>query len=135
MAARDKAESRLSFAGRDPELRIQTPVSLRRLRALRIPFDHARDPSISAQLKALEKTESQRREEQGQGSKMVKLHKPFPELKPKEEGTPLRASFNRAWLSEQRAAMLERFKAERAHRAQHEERGYENAHQMKGRER
>lgn len=113
--------SRLSFAGRDPELSQHTPVSLRKLRALRSPFGHARDPYLSAQLSDREKTKAQRREEHGRGSHMVKLHKPFPELKPKDNDNPLRAAFNRAWLKEQRAAQLARFKKERQHREQQTE--------------
>lgn len=113
--------SRLSFAGRDPELSQHTPVSLRKLRALRSPFGHARDPYLSAQLSDREKTKAQRREEHGRGSHMVKLHKPFPELKPKDNDNPLRAAFNRAWLKEQRAAQLACFREERR-RSEHKRR-------------
>jgi hypothetical protein len=37
---------------------------------------------------------------------MVKRDKPFPELRPEFEQTPIRETFNRAWLREQREARL-----------------------------
>lgn len=114
MARRGKSPSRLSYAGQEPGLRQGTPVSLSRLRAVRPEFDRNRDPYVRAQLKAMEKTESQRRGESGRGSGMVRLHRPFPELRPKYEQGPIRASFNQAWLKEQREAQLVRFEAERA---------------------
>jgi hypothetical protein len=33
-------------------------------------------------------------------------HKPFPDLRPEFERTPIRETFNRAWLREQREARL-----------------------------
>ena len=121
MTAHDKRHSRASYAGREPGLSQGIPASLRGWRALRAGFDHARDPFISAKLKAMEKTESQRREEAGSGSGMVKMQRPFPDLRPKQEQGPLRASFNQAWLREQRAARLAQLAREAAVRA--EERG------------
>ena len=109
MAARAKRENRLSFAGRDPALSRGTPDSLRDARPARPPFDHARCPYVSAQIKDAEKTEAQRRTESGRGSTMVRLHRPFPELRPKHERGPIKASFNQAWLKEQRAAQMARF--------------------------
>lgn len=95
------------------DLRRGLPDSLRQARPIKRPFDHARDPLISAQLKDQEKTEAQRREEAaGRGSNMVKLHKPFPELRPRHEQGPLRNTFNQAWLREQREALLARLRAE-----------------------
>ena len=64
-------------------------------------------------LKATEKTEAPRRETVGPGSTMVRLHKPFPDLRPRSEQGPLRAAFNRAWLREQRAARMAQYEAER----------------------
>jgi hypothetical protein len=90
------------------------PVSLGRLRALRSPFDHARDPLISAQLKAIKQSERQRHEQSGRGSTMVKGDRPFPALRPRDEDDPLRVAFDRAWLQEQRAAVLARLQAQRA---------------------
>ncbi|MDQ3186735.1 MAG: hypothetical protein M3Q16_09855 [Pseudomonadota bacterium] len=57
----------------------------------------------------MEQTEAQRRgdtERTGGGSQMVKRDKPFPELRPDFEQAPIRETFNRAWLREQRAARL-----------------------------
>ncbi|MFK5950252.1 MAG: hypothetical protein QM500_15940 [Methylococcales bacterium] len=110
--------NRLSYCSQEPALRLGMPVSLRRLRALRTTFDHNRDPYISAQLKAASQTEAKRREESGKGSMMIKLHQPFPTLRPKHEKSMLRASFNRAWLREQRSAFLFNRRAERFHQQQ-----------------
>ena len=106
--------SRLSFAGRDPELSRTTPASLRNQAPVKHPFDHARDPLISAQLKAMEQTEAQRREESGRGSTMVKLDKPFPDLRPKNDNSQIRPAFNQAWIREQRAARIAQLQEERA---------------------
>ena len=107
-----------SYAGSEPALQQNAPVSLKRLRALRSPFDHARDPLISAQLKAMAMTESQRREESGRGSSMVGKERPAPVLRPKRAQALIRASFDQAWLREQRAAQLARFQTERAARSE-----------------
>ena len=118
MKDRDKHHSRTSYAGREPELSRATPDSLRHLRALRSPFDHARDSLISTQLRDMEKAEAQRRGEAGRGSAMVRLHRPFPELRPKHDMTQIRPAFNQAWLREQRAAKLAQYQAERANSEQ-----------------
>lgn len=89
-----------------PGHKLELPESLRRVKAVTPQFDHARDPLISAQLKEMEKTESQRREAQGRGSLMVKSDRPFPELRPKHERALIRAAFNQAWLKEQRNACM-----------------------------
>lgn len=113
MSGRGKQASRMSHAGRDPVLSRGTPDSLRYTRPVHTPFDHARCPYISRQLKDQGKSEAQRREESGRGSLMVKLHRPFPELRPKYEEGPIRSAFNQAWFREQRAAQLQRLKAQR----------------------
>lgn len=64
---------------------------------------------------------------------MVKLHKPFPELKPKAEQGPVKHSFNQAWLKEYRAAKLATFKETRGRDCQTQERDMTRI--MKGRER
>lgn len=85
----------------------QMPPSLKQQRhvALR-EFKCARDPLYRKQLEAMQKTEKQRREESGRSSLMVKLDKPFPELKPKNELGPLREKFNTAWAKERREARI-----------------------------
>ncbi|MES9971750.1 MAG: hypothetical protein ABW092_17080 [Candidatus Thiodiazotropha sp.] len=112
MSGRGKQASRMSHAGRDPVLSRGTPDSLRYTRPVHTPFDHARCPYISRQLKDQGKSEAQRREGSGRGSLMVKLHRPFPELRPKYEEGPIRSAFNQAWFREQRAAQLQRLKAQ-----------------------
>jgi len=42
----------------------------------------------------------------------VKLHKPFPELRPKNDRSQIRQSFNRAWLRESREARMQQFDAQ-----------------------
>ncbi|MEW8562585.1 MAG: hypothetical protein AB2541_10780 [Candidatus Thiodiazotropha sp.] len=113
MAGRGKQPSRMSYAGRDPVLSRDTPDSLRYTRPVHTPFDHARCPYISRQLKDQGKSEAKRREESGRGSLMVKLHRPFPELRPKHEQGQVRSAFNQAWFREQRAAQLKFLKAQR----------------------
>jgi hypothetical protein len=105
-----------SFAGRHEELAGDTPASFHEVPSHRREFDHVRDPYISKQLKALEQTEAQRRgdsERTGRGSEMVKLDKPFPELRPAHENAPIRETFNRAWLREQREARMADFERQR----------------------
>ncbi|SEN41835.1 hypothetical protein [Nitrosomonas marina] len=105
-----------SFAGKHPELAKDTPDSFREAPPNRREFDHARDRYISLQLKAMEKTEAQRRgesERSGRSSEMVKLSKPFPELRPANEQAPIRQAFNRAWLREQREARLAELEKQR----------------------
>ncbi|PUB90895.1 MAG: hypothetical protein DBP01_05220 [gamma proteobacterium symbiont of Ctena orbiculata] len=96
-----------------PGHKLELPESLRRVKAVTPQFDHARDPLISAQLKAMDQTESQRRKAQGRGSLMVKSDRPFPELRPKHERAPIRATFNQAWLKEQRDACMALFDQQR----------------------
>lgn len=113
MAGRDKQTSRVSYAGRDPVLSRVSPDSLRNTRPVQTPFDHARCPFVSKQLNDQGKSEAQRRGESGRGSTMVKLHRPFPELRPRFEEGLIRSAFNQAWFREQRAAQLQRLKAQR----------------------
>jgi len=61
----------------------------------------------------LQKSKKQRREEGERGSDMVKQDSPYLKLRPKCELEPKRASFNQAWLKEQRAAMLAQYHSER----------------------
>lgn len=106
MSQHDKRQKRYStsYAGRHPDFSQGTPVSLKKLQPLREPFDQTRDPLYKKQLEALEKTEAQRREETETGSQMVKLHKPFPDLRPRNDQSQIRRTFNQAWLREHRRA-------------------------------
>jgi len=113
---RDVSLRTTSFSGKHPELARDIPDSFREAPPSRREFDHARDPYISKQLKAMEKTEAQRRgesERSGRGSEMVKLNKPFPELRPANEQAPIRQAFNRAWLREQREARIAELERQR----------------------
>jgi len=110
-----------SFAGKHSELAGDRPDSFSQAPPNRREFNHARDRYISLQLKAMEKTEAQRRgesERTGRGSEMVKLDKPFPELRPANEQAPIRQAFNRAWLREQREARLAELQRQREHEQQ-----------------
>ena len=105
--------SRGSFAGSDPALRRDLPRSLREQRPSRTPFDYARDPLKEAQHRAARKTESERRKEGGRGSHMVRLHRPFPVLRPTFAPGSIRGAFDEAWFKEQRAARCARYQAQR----------------------
>ena len=97
---------------KDPRLRMQTPQSLRSAKGVSRTFDHARDPLISKQINDINKAEKQRREEgeRGKGSEMIKLHRPFPDLRPKNDNTQIKITFNQDWLREQRKAQLSNFR-------------------------
>lgn len=113
MSVQGKSTSHTGFAWKEPGLRQSGPVSLRNLRAAHPLFNRVCDPMRAVQMKDMEKAEAKRREETGRGSEMVRLHRPFPDLRPKNDNTQLRASFNQAWLREQRAAIQDRFQSER----------------------
>jgi len=122
VTARDKeVRGSSSFANSDPSLRQAMPDSLKNLQPVRSAFDPVRDPSIALQLKDMNKTESQRREE-GSGSMMVKNHKNFPELKPGYATVVKRQAFNQAWFREQRAALHRQFEQERSYSREPSER-------------
>ena len=110
MATNADKNARRSFASLDPALRKEAPESLLRVKSIRDSFEDVRDPYIKRQRDAMRKTEAKRREEGTKGSKMVKLHKPFPELKPKHDLSQIRATFNNAWLKEQRKEKLAQFR-------------------------
>jgi len=101
----------ISYAARKEGLREQMPESWHKAKSPRQPFENARDPWLRKQREADKQSEAQRRES-GDGSKMVKLHKPFPELRPKRERSQIRHSFNRAWLREDREARERQFDAQ-----------------------
>jgi hypothetical protein len=108
-SANSSAAQTTSFAGKHLELANDNPESFRQAPPLHRDFGLARDPYIAKQIRAMEQTEAQRRgesERTGSGSQMVKRDKPFPELRPEFERTPIRETFNRAWLREQRDARL-----------------------------
>ncbi len=115
MSAHDKRSANhregISHSSRDPRLRGGMPDGLRKAEPVRRPFDHARDPWLSKQLDAERQSETQRRES-GDGSSMVKLQKPFPELKPKHDLTQVRKTFNQQWMREAHAARMEQFEAQ-----------------------
>lgn len=107
---------RASYSGRHPELSSGTPVSLRELKPTQLFFNEAVDPLLKKQHEALRKTEAKRREENGSGSQMVKLHKPFPELKPKFSRYQLKKTFNSSWVRERERAAMELMEAQNSER-------------------
>ena len=139
MAANDNRNASprtTSFAGKHTELASDMPASFRKAPLQRREFDRVRDPYIGKQLKAMEQTEAQRRgesERTGRGSEMVRLDKPFPELRPKLEQTPIREAFNCAWLREQRAARLADLDRQRVdrHNVENSERAMQRDFEMK----
>ena len=99
-----KDNTRRSYAGSHPDLKRGMSDRLKRTQPVTGVFEDERDPVHRAHLKSMRKTESQRREESGRGSLMVKLQRPFPELKPRHDYGVKRSRFNQDWLKEQRAA-------------------------------
>jgi len=112
-----------SFSGKHPDFANDVPDSFRNAPLQRRKFDYARDPYIAKQLEAMELTEAQRRgdSERSGGSEMVKRDKPHPELRPEHEQAPIRETFNRAWLREQREARLNELERQRAERRESSE--------------
>lgn len=116
MAAHDKADKNIIYSSREARLLQDVPSHLQNVGNVRPSFDHVRDPLIKAQLNDLKKTEGKRRED-SDGSKMVKLHKPFPELRPKHDLSKIRETFNKNWLSEDRRMQMKQFEAQERHLA------------------
>ena len=116
MAAHNKAGTDIIYSSREARLRQDVPSHLQNAGHVRPGFDRARDPLINAQLKDLKKTEGKRRED-GDGSKMIKLHKPFPELRPKRDLSQIRETFNKNWLSEHRRTQMKQFETQEQHLA------------------
>lgn len=115
-----KPISRLSYAGRHSDLYRGTPVSLREVKPASLFFNDQADPLHKAQRKALQQSESERREAMSQGSLMVKLHKPFPELKPHYAHSVLKASFNQSWLKERKRSALQHLQQQENTKRQNE---------------
>ncbi len=82
-------------------------------------FDNNRDPLLKAQLRDIQKTESQRRREQskqtdkaqskqGRGSKMVQEDQPYPAPHPTGPIANVvdQQTFNARWLAEQKTAVM-----------------------------
>ena len=83
------------------------PERLRNRESPHTEFTDTSDPFGRIEREAMRKTESQRRGEQGHGSLMVKLDRPFPQLKPKNARSVIRAHFNRRWDHEIERAQRE----------------------------
>lgn len=113
-----KIASRLSYAGRDSELSQGTPVSLRELKPANLSFNDSADPLRKKEREALKQSETQRREAMDQGSLMVKLQKPFPDLKPRNADKILRQQFNQDWIKEHQRAALAYLDAQKSHHQQ-----------------
>ena len=98
---------RMSYAANDPTLPGGVSEMHARVHPVRSHFQDAADPLHKAQQDAIGKSERARREESGV-PRMIKLHKPVPELKPNDEfvQAQTRSGFNQSWLKEQRTARL-----------------------------
>lgn len=96
-----------AHAGISSQGREGLPDTLRYQQSPHREFVDASDPFACIEREALQKTESQRRGEQHQGSLMVKMDKPFPQLKPKNDHSVIRESFNRRWNKEVARAQRE----------------------------
>lgn len=105
---------RITYAANDPSLSGDMPESFSHAPPMTQHFNDAGDPLAKASREAMDKSERERREESGV-PRMVKLHKPFPELKPEHERAqgPQRTRFNNDWLKEQRDMRLAEFADER----------------------
>ncbi|MGF1463321.1 MAG: hypothetical protein ACFB2Z_09165 [Maricaulaceae bacterium] len=95
-----------------PWLRPEAAVSMPNLRHA---FDHARDPTISAQLDDLQKSETWRRGE-GTGTRAQREDRPQPALKPRHAAlNPAPAQTPGSWLGAQHAqAMAQASQASRS---------------------
>ncbi len=90
-------------------------AAVARLPPVRREFDQSRDTFIAKQLRDMEKTEAERREEQtGRGSSMVEQDRPIASLKPPREiGREADAQrFRARWLAEQRDAAMEHHRSD-----------------------
>lgn len=125
-----------SFSGKHPDFANDVPNNFRNAPAHRREFDYARDPYIAKQLEAMKLTEAQRRgeSERGGGSEMLKRDKPHPELRPDHEQAPIRETFNRAWLREQREARLNELERQRAQRMERSSHSMQMEWEEKGRQ-
>jgi len=103
-ASRNPPKPEADFTG--PWMKTET---LARLPHLRKAFDTSRAPYVAAQIRDLEKTESQRREEQtGRGSSMIEKDKAAPAYRPhgKIRDAVDGRAFNGQWMKEQREAAM-----------------------------
>jgi hypothetical protein len=82
------------------------PESVQQAGSLQRTFEEAHSPDLKELREYYKLSEAERREQAGSGSGMVKLSKPFPELKPKsaEAKQALREDFNQRWEAEKSRA-------------------------------
>lgn len=95
---------------------------------LRFAFDRT-DPDFEAQFADLGRSEAERREDGGRGSRMIEEEAPAPALKPRERGDVDRAAFADRWRCEaveaarsqiaERAALIEEPAQEERHHEPH----------------
>lgn len=114
-ASRTPPKPEADFTG--PWMKTET---LAKVPHLRKAFDTSRDIYIAAQIRDLEKSETQRREEQtGRGSGMIEKDKAAPAYRPhgKIREAVDGASFNKQWMSEQRDAAFEATKSKTTEQA------------------
>lgn len=112
MAALDSESNSISFSMSEPSLRESAPPCLRRAGPLREKFIAANDHDEKQQKNILNDN-GRTRDEERNGSQMVKSEKPFPELKPTNSHDLKKYFFDQAWLREQRQAQLNNFRIQR----------------------
>ncbi|NQZ10815.1 MAG: hypothetical protein HRT35_26990 [Algicola sp.] len=131
VAAPDKA---IVYSSREPDLRGDVPPSLQKVESPQIPYEDASQPFLKIQRDAIALSEAQHSDE-GDGSTMVKRHKPFPELRPKHERSQIRKSFNQDYLREHRSAQLKALRAQEQYATEAKAQQFEAEFPKYGRER
>ena len=86
--------------------RADLPLQLQAAPDLTNEFENNRCPYNRLAREAMANTEAENRRANGEGSWMVTMDRPFPELRPKNDNAKhvLRASFNQRWKQEQARA-------------------------------
>lgn len=118
MAANERTSAYVSYSMQEPSLREQAPACLRRAGPLSRDFEIANSNQQRTSEHPVLKEDAWQRDDSDGGSKMVKRHKPFPELKPKNDYDVRKSSFDRAWIQEQRDAQMAFFSDQREGAAQ-----------------
>jgi len=109
-----RANNQISYAGVDSQLVNRLPHTLKQDARVTPTFEFEANPQRREERRAMELTEKQRRDEQDPGSMMVKLHKPFPNPKPKNHIGVLRSHFNQQWFQEMRRAQMQSYETQQA---------------------
>lgn len=101
-----------SFASSEPSLRQQLPESLQKAGSIRQQFETANNNIPANNTLQLDQNDREQGDNDA-GSRMVKRQKPFPELKPNDDLSVKRTSFNQEWIQELRAEKVKQFEVQR----------------------